>query len=155
MTTSIASAITKSQEQIYPTRLVVELTEDDGPQKYAVQDLIPQLKKFINQGMELSLDDVGTGDNYFTDIQDLLPLASEVKFALQNFNQDFSDPKIQQQVHFWRAITAEYGLRLVLEGIENHEDSVLSKKLGIRLKQGYYFSKPRLLKLPGDKFDAG
>ncbi|WP_125765026.1 EAL domain-containing protein [Levilactobacillus mulengensis] len=155
MTTSIASAITKSQEQIYPTRLVVELTEDDGPQKYAVQDLIPQLKKFIDQGMELSLDDVGTGDNYFTDIQDLLPLASEVKFALQNFNQGFSDPQIQKQVHFWRAITAEYGLRLVLEGIENHEDSVLSKRLGIRLKQGYYFSKPRLLKLPGDSFDAG
>jgi len=42
---------------------------------------------------------------------------------------------------------------LVLEGIEDHDDSVLSKQLGIKLKQGYYFSKPRLLKLPNDTFD--
>lgn len=152
MTTSIASAITKSQEQIYPTRLVVELTEDDGPQQYSVQELIPQLKKFLDQGMELSLDDVGTGDNYFTSIQELLPLVSEVKFALQNFAEEFSDPKIQKKIHFWRAITQEYGLRLVLEGIENAADSQLSRHLGIKLKQGYYFSKPRLLKLPGDTF---
>lgn len=153
MTTSIVAAITKSQEQIYPTRLVVELTEDDSPRKYAIAELMPQLKKFRDQGMELSLDDVGTGDNYFTEIAELLPLASEVKFALQNFNQDFRDPEIQQKIHFWRAITEEYGLRLVLEGIEDHDDSVLSKQLGIKLKQGYYFSKPRLLKLPNDTFD--
>lgn len=154
MTTSIAAAIMKSQEQIYPTRLVVELTEDDGPQKYSVQDLIPQLKKFLNQGMELSLDDVGTGDNYYQGVQELLPMVSEIKFALQNFHQDFSDPVIQRKIHFWRAITEEYGLRLVLEGIETHADSQLSKKLGITLKQGYYFSKPRLLKLPQDTFSA-
>lgn len=154
MTTSIASAIMKSQEQIYPTRLVVELTEDDGPQQYPVQELMPQLKKFLDQGMELSLDDVGTGDNYFTGIQELLPLVSEVKFALQNFAEDFSDPKIQEKIHFWRAITQEYGLRLVLEGIETAADSQLSRHLGIKLKQGYYFSKPRLLKLPGDTFSA-
>ncbi|WP_125584041.1 EAL domain-containing protein [Levilactobacillus cerevisiae] len=152
MTTSIVAAITKSQEQIYPTRLVVELTEDDSPRKYTIDELLPQLKKFRDQGMELSLDDVGTGDNYFSEIAELLPLASEVKFALQNFNQDFRDPEIQQKIHFWRAITEEYGLRLVLEGIEDHDDSVLSKQLGIKLKQGYYFSKPRLLKLPNDTF---
>lgn len=152
MTTPIASAIVKSQELIYPTRLVVELTEDDGPQKYSVKDLIPQLKKFLNQGIEISLDDVGTGDNYFKGIQDLLPMASEIKFALQNFDQAFSDPKIQQKIHFWHAITKEYGLRLVLEGIEDHADSQLSKELGIKLKQGYYFSRPRLLKLPNDSF---
>jgi len=91
MTTSIVAAITKSQEQIYPTRLVVELTEDDSPRKYTIDELLPQLKKFRDQGMELSLDDVGTGDNYFSEIAELLPLASEVKFALQNFNQDFRD----------------------------------------------------------------
>ena len=64
MTTPIANAIIKSQEQLYPTKLVVELTEDDGPQQYTMAELLPQLKRFIDQGMELSLDDVGTGDNY-------------------------------------------------------------------------------------------
>ncbi|WP_211089325.1 MULTISPECIES: EAL domain-containing protein [Lactobacillaceae] len=150
MTTPIANAIIKSQEQLYPTKLVVELTEDDGPQQYTMAELLPQLKRFIDQGMELSLDDVGTGDNYFRDVQELLPLASEIKFALQNFNRDFKDPHILQKLHFWHAISAEYNLRLVLEGIEDQADNRLSKKLGIRLKQGYYFSKPQLLKLPQD-----
>ncbi len=154
MTTTIAKAIIKSQEQLYPTKLVVELTEDDGPQKYTIADLLPQLKDFINMGMQISLDDVGTGDNYFKDIQELLPLASEIKFALQNFNREFKDPHIQQKIRFWRAISAEYGLRMVLEGIEDHADNRLSKQLGIKLKQGYYFSRPQLLKLPQDTCPA-
>ncbi|WP_203640638.1 EAL domain-containing protein [Levilactobacillus andaensis] len=154
MTTSIANAIIKSQEQLYPTKLVVELTEDDGPQEYQTHDLIPQLQSFLDRGMELSLDDVGTGDNYFWEIEELLPLASEIKFALQNFNQQFKDPNIQQKIRFWRAISAEYGIRMVLEGIEDQEDNRLSKRLGIRLKQGYYFSRPQLLRLPEDTYSA-
>jgi len=154
MTTTIAKAIIKSQEQLYPTKLVVELTEDDGPQRYTIADLLPQLRSFINMGMQISLDDVGTGDNYFKDIQELLPLVSEVKFALQNFNREFKDPHIQQKIRFWRAISAEYGLRMVLEGIEDHADNRLSKQLGIKLKQGYYFSRPQLLKLPQDTCPA-
>lgn len=150
MTTSIAAAIIKSQEQLYPTKLTVELTEDDGPQKYTIAELLPQLKTFLSKGMQLSLDDVGTGDNYFNEIQDLLPLVSELKFALQNFNKQFKDPNIQKKIHFWHAISQEYGLRMVLEGIEDHEDNQLSKQLGIKLKQGYYFSRPQLLKLPED-----
>lgn len=154
MTTTIAKAIIKSQEQLYPTKLVVELTEDDGPQQYTIADPLPQLRSFINMGMQISLDDVGTGDNYFKDIQELLPLVSEVKFALQNFNREFKDPHIQQKIRFWRAISAEYGLRMVLEGIEDHADNRLSKQLGIKLKQGYYFSRPQLLKLPQDTCPA-
>jgi len=154
MTTTIAKAIIKSQEQLYPTKLVVELTEDDGPQQYTIADLLPQLKAFINMGMQISLDDVGTGDNYFKDIQELLPLVSEIKFALQNINREFKDPHIQQKIRFWRAISAEYGLRMVLEGIEDHADNRLSKQLGIKLKQGYYFSRPQLLKLPQDTCPA-
>ncbi|MFD1420276.1 EAL domain-containing protein [Lactiplantibacillus songbeiensis] len=150
MTTPIAHALIKSQEQLYPTKLVIELTEEDGPKKYPVDDLIPQLKRFLKYGMQLSLDDVGTGDNYFTEIQDLLPFVSEIKFALQNFNQQFKDPNIQQKIHFWHAISIEYGIRLVLEGIEDHADNQLSKKLGIKFKQGYYFSRPQLLSLPED-----
>lgn len=152
MTTPIANAIIKSQELLYPTKVVVELTEDDGAKEYPNTALIPQLERFLTRGMELSLDDVGTGDNYFHDIEDLLPLASEIKFALQNFNREFRDPRIQQQIHFWRAISAEYGLRMIVEGIEDQADNRLSKRLGIRLKQGYYFGKPQLLKLPGDSF---
>ncbi|KRK79135.1 EAL domain-containing protein [Companilactobacillus nodensis] len=150
MTTSIANAIIQSQKQLYPTKLVVELTEDDSPQCYSFEQILSQLQGFLDNGIQISLDDVGTGVNHFTNIQQLLPFASELKFALQNFTDKFVDPMIQSKIHFWHAMSKEYGLRLVLEGIEDKADSQLSEKLGIHIKQGYYYSKPRLLKLPGD-----
>ncbi|WP_125589573.1 EAL domain-containing protein [Companilactobacillus jidongensis] len=154
MTTSIAKAIIQSQQQLYPTKLVVELTEDDSPQCYSFEEILTQLKGFLDNGIQISLDDVGTGVNHFNNIKQLLPFASELKFALQNFTDQFVDPLIQSKLHFWHAMSKEYGLRLVLEGIEDKADSQLSEKLGIHIKQGYYYSKPLLLKLPEDYMQA-
>ena len=141
---------TVAKVQLYPAKLVVELTEERGPKQYPDTQLIPHLRGFIEHGMQLSLDDVGTGINDFKSIQEILPLASELKFALQNFRSDMKDPKIQQKLHFWRAISSEYGLRLILEGIEDEDDDRLSSHFDINLRQGYYYGKPQLLRLPGD-----
>lgn len=150
MDTTVAKAIIQSQVQLYPAKLVVELTEERGPKQYPDTQLIPHLRGFIEHGMQLSLDDVGTGINDFKSIQEILPLASELKFALQNFRSDMKDPKIQQKLHFWRAISSEYGLRLILEGIEDEDDDRLSSHFDINLRQGSYYGKPQLLRLPGD-----
>lgn len=155
MNTTVAKAIIQSQTQLYPAKLVVELTEEDGPNSYPDTSLIPYLRNFIEHGMQISLDDVGTGINDFKSIQEILPLASEIKFALQNFNTGIKDPKIQQKLHFWHAISSEYGLRLILEGIEDSEDAKLSSSFNIDLRQGYYYGKPQLMRLPGDDVDMG
>lgn len=155
MDTTIAKAIIQSQTQLYPAKLVVELTEENGPRKYSDTGLIPYLRNFVEHGMQVSLDDVGTGINDFKSIQEILPLASEIKFALQNFKTGIQDPKIQQKLHFWHAISHEYGLRLILEGIENSDDAKLSNSFNIDLRQGYYYGKPQLLRLPGDPVDFG
>ncbi|KRO00096.1 EAL domain-containing protein [Companilactobacillus kimchiensis] len=155
MDTMIAKAIIQSQIQLYPAKLVVELTEEDGPRSYPDTGLIPHLRNFVEHGMQISLDDVGTGINDFKSIQEILPLASEVKFALQNFKTGIENPIIQQKLHFWHAISREYGLRLILEGIEDARDSKLSSSFGINLRQGYYYGKPQLLRLPGDPVDFG
>ncbi|RRK11558.1 EAL domain-containing protein [Lactiplantibacillus garii] len=153
MDTTVENAIIQSQTQLYPAKLVVELTEEKGPQRYVDTDFIPYLRHFIEHGMQISLDDVGTGINDFKSIQELLPLASELKFALQNFRTGIKDPKIQQKLHFWHAISHEYGLRLILEGIEDQEDAELSSSFDIFRRQGYYYGKPQLLRLPGDPVD--
>ncbi|MFC6323007.1 EAL domain-containing protein [Companilactobacillus baiquanensis] len=150
MTTSISKAIIESQNLIYPTKLVVELTEDESPKQYSVKEVQSKLKYFLDQGIQISIDDVGTGINLFHNIIDLLPFASELKFALQNFSKKFIDKSMQQKIHFWHAMSREYGLRLIVEGIEDKEDHKLSDKMGVNLKQGYYYSKPQLLKLPHD-----
>ncbi|MFC6176739.1 EAL domain-containing protein [Companilactobacillus huachuanensis] len=155
MDTTISKAIIKSQKQLYPAKLVVELTEEKGPKSYPDTRLIPRLRNFVECGMQISLDDVGTGINDFKSVQEFLPLASEIKFALQNFKTGIKDPKIQQKLHFWHAISNEYGLRLILEGIEDSDDAQLSKDFDIPLRQGYYYGKPKLLRLPGDPVDFG
>jgi len=155
MDTTMGKAIIQSQEQLYPAKLVVELTEENGPISYPDTTLIPHLRKFIEYGMQISLDDVGTGVNDFRSIQEILPLASEIKFALQNFRTGIKDPMIQQKLHFWHAISKEYGLRMILEGIEDSEDDRLSKSFDINLRQGYYYGKPQLLRLPDDPVDFG
>lgn len=151
MDTKMEQAIIKSQLQLYPTKLVVELTEEKGPRKYSNYDLIPHLRNFMEHGMQISLDDVGTGDNGLESIRDLLPLASEMKFALQNFRTGIKDPNIQQKLRNWQNIGEKYGLRLILEGIEDQADATMSDDLQINLRQGYYYGKPALLPLPGDE----
>ncbi|MFD1420533.1 EAL domain-containing protein [Lactiplantibacillus songbeiensis] len=148
MTTTIAQALIQCQIQLYPTKLVVELTEDESTEDYCTDAVLAHLEMFVQHGIEVSLDDVGSGENYFTEIRDLLPYVSEIKFALQNFKQHFQDPEMLRRVRFWRAISNEYALRMVLEGIEDQPDNQLSNQLGIGVKQGYYFGKPRLLQLP-------
>lgn len=150
MTTSISEAIVQSQEQLYPTKLVIELTEDESPDHYSTKEVSSKLKYFLDRGMQISLDDVGTGINHFNNIKDLLPIASELKFALQNFSKKVIDTAMQQKIHFWHAMSKEYGLRLIIEGIEDKADHKLSNEMGVHLKQGYYYSKPQLLKLPND-----
>lgn len=155
MDTTVSKAILQSQKQLYPAKVVVELTEEKGPGCYPDTKLIPYLRNFIEHGMQISLDDVGTGVNDFRSIQEFLPLASEIKFALQNFKTGIKDPKIQQKLHFWHAISEEYGLRLILEGIEDAEDAKMSTDFNIDLRQGYYYGRPQLMKLPDDPVDFG
>lgn len=153
MTTSISDAIVKSQKQLYPTKLVVELTEDVDSENYSHEEIMSHLKIFWDNNIPISLDDVGSGINQFSDIQQLLPFASELKFALQNFHKRLIEPEMQSKVHFWRAMSTEYHIRMVLEGIENQSDNQLSDKMGINFKQGYYFGKPRLMQLPDDHYN--
>ena len=131
----------------------MELTEEPGDESITNADLKPMLQRFIQRGMELCLDDVGTGDNQYEEIQELIPYVSELKFALQNFEQSFQDAAIQAKVIYWRDIAKKENLRFILEGIEDKADDQLADKLNIDLRQGYYYGKPYLLKVKPDDPD--
>ena len=131
-------------------RLVVELTEEPEEAPIAWAQLEPMIQRFVERGIEISLDDVATGENKLSHIRPLLPYASEMKFALQNDAKlTLSDARMQQRVRFWRDLAAEYHMRFILEGIESAADDRLVDALGIDLRQGYFYGKPQLLKLQG------
>ncbi|WP_119327025.1 EAL domain-containing protein [Companilactobacillus musae] len=150
MDAEVREAIIESQRILRPLRLVVELTEDTPDEDWPNDKLIPLIQDFINYGMDFSLDDCGTGVNQFDKIQDLVPLASEIKFAIQNFGEKLRDPNIEDKVIFWRDFSKKNNLRFILEGIEDENDDKLADSLEIDLRQGYYYGKPRLLKLKRD-----
>lgn len=150
MDKEVREAIIELQRILRPLRVVVELTEDIPDKNWPSEQLVPLIKDFINYGMDFSLDDCGTGVNQLDQIQDLVPLASEIKFAIQNFGEKLRDPDIEDKVIFWRDFSKKHNLRFILEGIEDENDDKLADSLDIDLRQGYYYGKPRLLKLKPD-----
>lgn len=144
----IQTALIDVQNELRPVRLVVELTEEPEEAPIAWAQLEPMIQRFVERGIEISLDDVATGENKLSHIRPLLPYASEMKFALQNDAKlTLSDARMPQRVRFWRDLAAEYHMRFILEGIESAADDRLVDALGIDLRQGYFYGKPQLLKL--------
>jgi len=150
MDEKVRAAIIESQRILRPLRLVVELTEDTPDKDWSNDEYVSLIKEFINYGMDFSLDDCGTGTNQLDQITDMVPMASEIKFAIQNFGEKLRDPDIESKVIFWRDFSKKHNLRFILEGIEDETDDKLADSLGIDLRQGYYYGKPRLLKLKPD-----
>ncbi|TGD24515.1 EAL domain-containing protein [Companilactobacillus suantsaicola] len=150
MDKEVRAAILEAQKILRPLRLVVELTEDTPAQNWSNEEYISLIKEFIDYGMDFSLDDCGTGVNQLDQIKNMIPLAAEIKFAIQNFGEKLRDPDIESKVIFWRDICEKENMRFILEGIEDEKDDKLADKLGINLRQGYYYGKPRLLKLKAD-----
>lgn len=150
MNPQINAALIRSQDQLRPLRLNIELTEEPSDHGITNDDLIPMMERFVQHGMEICLDDVGTGENQLAHISPLLPYAAEIKFALQNFTEQFQDTQLQQRVVFWRDVAVKEKLRFILEGVENAADDQLADQLMIDLRQGYYYGKPHLFKLSPD-----
>ena len=150
MDEEVRDAIIEAQRILRPLRLVVELTEDTPSKNWSNEEYISLIKEFIDYGMDFSLDDCGTGTNQMEQIKDMIPLASEIKFAIQNFGEKLRDPDIENKVIYWRDICRKENIRFILEGIEDEKDDALADKLEIDLRQGYYYGKPRLLKLKAD-----
>lgn len=147
---TIAQAILSAQKQIYPMNLVLEVTEEVTDQHVTNQQIIKQVHYFDEHGIQLSLDDIGTGINTYDHIKPILPYASEIKFAMQNFRQEGRAAEIPDALAFWKQVADQHRLRLILEGVENQTEHDMANDLGIDYRQGWFYGKPHLLKLDGD-----
>ncbi|KRM87591.1 EAL domain-containing protein [Lacticaseibacillus thailandensis] len=143
----INHSLMRAQNYLRPLRLNIELTEELADAPITIAQMRPMLTAYVNRGMQICLDDVGSGENQLDHVLQLVPYASEIKFALQNFNVGLDDPKMRAQVKFWRDFAYQRGLRFILEGVENAHDDALVDALRVTLRQGYFYGKPKLLKL--------
>lgn len=142
---NMAQAIIQAQHAIYPVNLVLEVTEEPTAHPVTARQLSEQIHYFDDHGIQLSLDDVGTGLNTYDHLEPLLSAVSELKFPLQNFREAHREAEILPALQFWMKTAHQYRLRFILEGVETKSDHDLANQLGIPNRQGWYYGKPHPL----------
>lgn len=130
---------------INPAHLEVEITE-----RFLLTDMdtaVEVLNSLRNLGVEIAIDDFGSGYSTMNYIQKL-PITA-VKLD-QSLIEGLSSSKLSKSVirNLLNA-TRELNITTVAEGIENKELFDLLAELGSDVAQGYYISKP----LPENDFD--
>ncbi len=130
--------------EINPSMINLEITESAALS--SKENLISNMEKLIDYGVEFSLDDFGTGYsnlNYITE----LPV-SIVKFDRQMTNSYFESQKGKLVMEAAIGMIKAVGTKIVSEGVETKHQFDTLENVCIDYIQGYYFSKP----ISGDDF---
>jgi EAL domain-containing protein (putative c-di-GMP-specific phosphodiesterase class I)/GGDEF domain-containing protein len=127
---------------IDPSRLIVELTEQDSVSQHfdSLSRAFAALRRY---GARIALDDYGVGHHSLQLWAELNP--DLVKIDRYFFRGIARDIRRQKMVHALVSIAQCMGTPLVAEGIENAEDFECVCAYGIRYAQGWHFGTPQPL----------
>lgn len=131
------AALMKKYE-VTPSLLEFEITENMN--LFETDSFLQKIKELKMLGIELSVDDFGTGHSSLSYLQQL-PI-DHVKID-RSFIWDI--PENRNNIALTKAIIAmahELGLTVVAEGIETIEQLELLREYECEYAQGFYFSKP-------------
>ncbi len=130
-----------------PARVTIEITEDcfiaDPVQALLILERVRAL------GVELSVDDFGTGFSSLTYLR-RLPV-TELKLDRTFLTGGAGDERAVAVIRSTVELAHSLGLRIVAEGIENLETLALVDNLGCDAAQGYLMGRP----VPSEEFDLG
>ncbi len=121
-----------------PEHIVVEVLEDI----IIDEDVVNAIKNLKQKGYKIALDDFVMDERY----KPLLPLADVIKLELPAMNAE----ELKSAIGYLK----RFSTSLLAEKIETIEDYKLCKDLGCDLFQGYFLSKPEIIKgrkLPQNK----
>ncbi|MFA6283104.1 MAG: HDOD domain-containing protein [Desulfurivibrionaceae bacterium] len=129
----------KGYPSLFPKEItVVEVLETVG----ATPEVIEACERLVGAGYVLALDDFLYEERFVP----LIKLARIIKFDIRQM----SFAELERQVK----IVSRYNVKLLAEKIETFEEFEAVKKLGFDLFQGYFFSRPHIMKgrdIPGSK----
>lgn len=134
------------QYNVFPELLTLEITETalmNSPQEASVA-----IQKLSDMGIQISIDDFGTGFTSFTHLR---------HFALNELKIDrlfIKDLKVNGRdssiVNSFVSLANGFGIKLVAEGVEDGDKLDMLKAAGCTRAQGYWISRP----IDGDKIPA-
>ena len=127
-----------AERDLDPSGITFELTETALPS--SMTDMIEILTRARMAGFGVSIDDYGTGSANFALLR-LCPF-SELKVD-RSIVQACVHDRISRRFLENTAITAkDLGMAVVAEGVETTEELAIVREAGIRIVQGYLYSKP-------------
>ena len=125
---------------------VFELTERAAIEDYAVFRRL--LDEFRAKGIEMAIDDAGSGYASLEAIASLAPDYLKVTKGLVSTLA--AEPIKQDLVKMLVELSGKIGAKTIAEGIETVEEFETCRDLGIDLIQGYYLAHPQELPETGD-----
>jgi len=130
--------VQKIEEYNIADKLIIELLEDEELLQKDILEFLNSLKK---KGIQISIDDFGSGYSNFSylikDVPlDILKVDGSLVKNIAESKKDYQLLKvIVNMAH-------EFGFKVVAEFVENEEIFKLLKELNVDYSQGYYFSAP-------------
>jgi diguanylate cyclase (GGDEF)-like protein len=126
----------------FPTRFMIEVTEDAFVTKTHFQDKI--LPIFRKLGVGISIDDFGIGYSSLSALADIT--ADEIKIDRSFITDIHKRPRSQGILRAIESLSEALGMTVVAEGIESYEElAYLQAATRIRYAQGFYFARPIFL----------
>ncbi len=121
-----------------PARIVLELTEHSAVENYA--RMRSSLMELRQSGVELALDDVGTGFSNLTHIINFAP--DIIKMDIELVRGIDIDPVRRSLARALVSLAEETGAEVVAEGVEREEERLALIDLGVPAGQGYLIGRP-------------
>ncbi len=124
-----------------PDRIVIEITEQFPIDDYALMK--EATSHYRKMGFEVALDDLGAGYSGLRSWSELCPQYVKID---RHFIEGIDTALIKQE--FVRSIVEvarSIKCQVIAEGIERIEEYRILNDMGIRIQQGYYFSRPTAL----------
>jgi c-di-GMP phosphodiesterase Gmr len=126
----------------FPTRFMIEVTEDAFVAKTRFQDKI--LPIFRELGVGISIDDFGIGYSSLSALADIT--ADEIKIDRSFITDIHKRPRSQGILRAIESLSEALGMTVIAEGLESYEElAYLQAATRIRYAQGFYFSQPIFL----------
>ncbi len=123
---------------VSPDNVMLEITEDMLIED--VDEAVERINQLKKLGVKISIDDFGTGYSSLYYLKHL-PL-DEIKIDrvyVQNIINDKDDAAIVKTI---MDIARHFSLDPVAEGVENNKQAVFLQKIGCKVFQGFFYSKP-------------
>ncbi len=124
-----------------PKKLVIEITEQFPIDDY---DLMKEATSHYRQlGFEVALDDLGAGYSGLRSWSELRPQYVKID---RHFIEGLDSTLIKQEfVRSIMEVARSIHCQVIAEGIERVEEHRVLNDMGLKIQQGYYFSRPTAL----------